>query len=120
MPFGLRISELQPRVIVDIGSWAGGSALFFADFATMLAPERFEKVAPWSAQLVALGCPGEPRRDLEEPQRGGPKGRFEAQEVRQGSTRRSSSMPPGKSRVSSPRSGGALGMQHRRLQGALH
>lgn len=59
-----RIEELQPRTIIDIGSWAGGSALlgfefghedcgsdhvmvrlFFADFGGMLAPQSFEKVA---------------------------------------------------------------------------
>ncbi|CAE8733914.1 unnamed protein product [Polarella glacialis] len=35
------ISELQPRTIIDLGSWAGGSALFFADFAQMLVDSSF-------------------------------------------------------------------------------
>jgi len=42
--YALLIEELQPRTILDIGSWAGGSALFFADFAQMLVGDGFHKV----------------------------------------------------------------------------
>lgn len=36
--------ELKPLTIIDLGSWAGGSALFFADFAQMLVGDSFHMV----------------------------------------------------------------------------
>eukprot|EP00435_Cladocopium_sp_Y103_P059478 s303_g21.t1 len=48
------IEELQPRTIIDIGSWAGGSALFFADFAELLAAERFQKVVSLDITLKSV------------------------------------------------------------------
>jgi len=38
------IYELQPKTIIDIGSWCGGSALWFADVAEMLVGKDFCKV----------------------------------------------------------------------------
>eukprot|EP00929_Paragymnodinium_shiwhaense_P089272 TRINITY_DN49446_c0_g1_i1.p1 TRINITY_DN49446_c0_g1~~TRINITY_DN49446_c0_g1_i1.p1 ORF type:complete len:334 (+),score=38.50 TRINITY_DN49446_c0_g1_i1:277-1278(+) len=38
------IHELAPGTIIDLGTWAGGSALFYADMATTLCGERFTKV----------------------------------------------------------------------------
>eukprot|EP00928_Gymnodinium_smaydae_P037506 TRINITY_DN26020_c0_g1_i1.p1 TRINITY_DN26020_c0_g1~~TRINITY_DN26020_c0_g1_i1.p1 ORF type:complete len:289 (-),score=18.55 TRINITY_DN26020_c0_g1_i1:61-927(-) len=38
------IDEIKPRTIIDLGSWAGGSALFFADFGHLLVGEAFSKV----------------------------------------------------------------------------
>ncbi|CAJ1455260.1 unnamed protein product [Effrenium voratum] len=48
------IEELKPRTIVDIGSWAGGSALFFADFAQMLVGEDFHKVVSLDITLRSV------------------------------------------------------------------
>eukprot|EP00933_Yihiella_yeosuensis_P044315 TRINITY_DN39410_c0_g2_i1.p1 TRINITY_DN39410_c0_g2~~TRINITY_DN39410_c0_g2_i1.p1 ORF type:complete len:295 (+),score=48.10 TRINITY_DN39410_c0_g2_i1:84-968(+) len=42
--YACMISEVKPHTIIDLGSWAGGSALFFADFAEMLVGESFQKV----------------------------------------------------------------------------
>lgn len=48
------IEELQPRTIIDIGSWAGGSALFFADFGEMLAAENFQTVVSLDITLKSV------------------------------------------------------------------
>jgi len=38
------IQELQPKTIIDIGSWCGGSALWFADMTEILVGKDFCKV----------------------------------------------------------------------------
>ncbi|CAK9069641.1 unnamed protein product [Durusdinium trenchii] len=48
------IEEVKPRTIVDIGSWAGGSALFFADFAEMLVGEKFQTVVSLDITLRSV------------------------------------------------------------------
>ncbi|CAE7283602.1 unnamed protein product [Symbiodinium pilosum] len=49
--YAMMIEELQPRTIIDIGSWAGGSALFFADFGEMLVGDAFGKVVSLDVTL---------------------------------------------------------------------
>eukprot|EP00439_Symbiodinium_sp_Y106_P080394 s128_g19.t1 len=49
--YATMIDDLQPRTIIDIGSWAGGSALFFADFGQMLVGDAFSKVVSLDVTL---------------------------------------------------------------------
>ncbi|CAE7262674.1 unnamed protein product [Symbiodinium natans] len=49
--YAMMIDELRPRTIIDIGSWAGGSALFFADFGQMLVGDAFKKVVSLDVTL---------------------------------------------------------------------